>query len=150
RQCAWFSFSGIHDCRLLRSSIVCSRNFRRISRTYALSEHGKAVLCGSRNTSDRARRRRNRGRGQFWKNRSLMKIRFNRPYVTGKEAGYIQDVIERGHASGDGLYTKKCHQILETLLTGSRVLLTTSCTHALEMAAILLDIKPGDQVIVPS
>lgn len=79
-----------------------------------------------------------------------MRIPFNRPYITGKEAAYIQDVIERGHSSGDGLYTKKCHAILERALGGSKVLLTTSCTHALEMAALLIDIQPGDQVIVPS
>lgn len=79
-----------------------------------------------------------------------MRIPFNRPYITGKEAAYIQDVIERGHASGDGVYTRKCHEALERILGATKVLLTTSCTHALEMAALLLDIKPGDEVIVPS
>jgi dTDP-4-amino-4,6-dideoxygalactose transaminase len=78
------------------------------------------------------------------------KIPFNKPYYSGKEAQYIQEAIEYGHISGDGLFTKKCSQLLENILDVPKVLLTTSCTHALEMAALLLDIQPGDEVIVPS
>jgi dTDP-4-amino-4,6-dideoxygalactose transaminase len=78
------------------------------------------------------------------------KIPFNKPKLVGTELGYIQDAIQGGHISGDGPYTKKCEALLEKELDNTRVLLTTSCTHALEMAALLLDIVPGDEVIVPS
>jgi len=77
-------------------------------------------------------------------------IPFNRPCLTGNELQYITQVIEYGHTSGDGAYTRKCQLLLEQALGVPRVLLTTSCTHALEMAALLLDIRPGDEVIVPS
>jgi dTDP-4-amino-4,6-dideoxygalactose transaminase len=77
-------------------------------------------------------------------------IPFNRPRTAGKEFDYIRQAIENMHISGDGLFTKKCHLLLEQLLGISKALLTTSCTHALEMAALLLDIKPGDEVIIPS
>lgn len=77
-------------------------------------------------------------------------IPFNRPARVGKELHYIAHVIQAGIASGDGIYTKKCHNLLEQALRVPRALLTTSCTHALEMAALLLDIQPGDEVIVPS
>ncbi len=76
-------------------------------------------------------------------------IPFNRPCLAGNEMAYIADAIQSGHASGDGAYTKKCHTLLEQALDVPRVLLTTSCTHALEMAALLLDIQPGDEAIVP-
>ncbi len=77
-------------------------------------------------------------------------IPFNRPSLRGNELSYIQDAVARGHLSGDGYYTKRCHTLLGELHGGSRVFLTTSCTHALEMAALLLEVKPGDEVIVPS
>lgn len=79
-----------------------------------------------------------------------MKIPFNKPTFTGKELEYITDAVNYGHISGDGIYTKKCHKLLEEYLSAKKVLLTTSCTHALELASILLDIKEGDEVIVPS
>jgi len=81
---------------------------------------------------------------------SQIQIPFNRPTLTGKEIDYIRDAIESGHASGDGPYTKKCQAFLERELGVHKVLLTTSCTHALEMVAFLLNIQPGDEVIVPS
>src|SRR5260370_2821415 len=62
----------------------------------------------------------------------------------------MQEAIERGHISGDGPFTRECESLLERDLGVARVLLTTSCTHALEMAALLLDSHPGDEVIVPS
>lgn len=77
-------------------------------------------------------------------------IPFNRPALTGKELDYIADAIKRSHASGDGFYTKECHRFLESQLGVKKTLLTTSCTHALEMAAILCELKAGDEVIVPS
>ena len=77
-------------------------------------------------------------------------IPFNRPSLVGKELGNIADAILRGQASGDGAYSQKCHNLLQQTLGAPRVLLTTSCTDALEMAAILLRIEPGDEVIVPS
>ena len=78
------------------------------------------------------------------------KIPFNKPQLVGAELRYMQDAIQGGHISGDGPYTKRCEGLLEKELAVARVLLTTSCTHALEMAALLLDISPGDEVIVPS
>jgi dTDP-4-amino-4,6-dideoxygalactose transaminase len=81
---------------------------------------------------------------------SSSRIPFNRAGLIGDEFRYISAALEAGHISGDGRFTKKCHELLETELGVNKVLLTTSCTHALEMAALLLDIQPGDEVIVPS
>ncbi|MEE8261767.1 MAG: dTDP-4-amino-4,6-dideoxygalactose transaminase, partial [Gammaproteobacteria bacterium] len=77
-------------------------------------------------------------------------IPFNRPYSAGNEPVYIAEAIANGQISGDGLFTRKCQAFLEEQLGVSKALLTTSCTHALEMAAFLLEIRPGDEVIVPS
>lgn len=77
-------------------------------------------------------------------------IPFNKPYFTGKETEYIQDAVLRGKISGNGYYTQLCHDVFEKKYNFNKVLLTTSCTDALEMAAILIDIQPGDEVIVPS
>ena len=81
---------------------------------------------------------------------STYKIPFNKATLIGTELCYIQDAINRGHISGDGSYTKRCETLLENELGVARVLLTTSCTHALEMAALLLGLAPGDEVILPS
>jgi dTDP-4-amino-4,6-dideoxygalactose transaminase len=78
------------------------------------------------------------------------RIPFNKPGLTGNELRYVADAITLGHCAGDGSYTRRCHAMLEETLGAARVLLTTSCTHALEMAALLLDIQPGDEVIAPS
>lgn len=78
------------------------------------------------------------------------RIPFNKPALIGPELDYIADAVRSGHISGDGKYTKLCHQQLETWLGVKKALLTTNCTHALEMSAILLDLQPGDEVIVPS
>ena len=78
------------------------------------------------------------------------RIPFNKPGLAGDELRYIADAITRGHSAGDGTYTHKCHELLRNKLGSSKVLLTTSCTHALEMTALLLNIQPGDEVIVPS
>jgi dTDP-4-amino-4,6-dideoxygalactose transaminase len=80
----------------------------------------------------------------------MYKILFNRPYLCGKETEYIKDAVLSGKISGDGIYTKKCSDFFEKKYDFKKVLLTTSCTDALEMAAILLDIKEGDEVIAPS
>ena len=77
-------------------------------------------------------------------------IPFNVPCLVGHERAYIAEAIASGHLSGDGRFTKKCHELLERELGSLKVLLTTSCTHALEMAALLLELRPGDEVIVPS
>jgi dTDP-4-amino-4,6-dideoxygalactose transaminase len=77
-------------------------------------------------------------------------IPFNKPTVVGKELYYISQAIIKGCSGGDAEYTEKCHLLLEQALGVPKVLLTTSCTSALEMAALLLDIQPGDEVIVPS
>src|SRR5579871_3351058 len=77
-------------------------------------------------------------------------IPFNRFTKTGAEFAYIQQAIDEMHVSGNGRFTKLCHALLEEVLGVPKALLTTSCTHALEMAALLLDIQPGDEVIVPS
>ena len=77
-------------------------------------------------------------------------IPFNRPCLAGNEYRYIAEAIANGHASGDGPFTRRCHELLQQELGAPQVLLTTSCTHALEMAALLLDCKTGDEIIVPS
>ncbi|MEC5147446.1 dTDP-4-amino-4,6-dideoxygalactose transaminase [Chitinophaga sp. 212800010-3] len=77
-------------------------------------------------------------------------IPFNKPYLTGKEAHNLFLAAMSGKISGDGIFTKKCHEFFEKKYGFNKVLLTTSCTDALEMAAILLDIQPGDEVIAPS
>jgi dTDP-4-amino-4,6-dideoxygalactose transaminase len=77
-------------------------------------------------------------------------IPFNRPSFEGQEQTYMAQAILNGHISGDGLFTKRCHAFFEKHMGVSKAFLTTSCTHALEMAALLLDIQPGDEVIVPA
>jgi dTDP-4-amino-4,6-dideoxygalactose transaminase len=77
-------------------------------------------------------------------------IQFNRPYMTGQELKLIQEAHQNGHLSGDGPFTKQCHTWLETHTGASAALLTHSCTAALEMAALLLRLQPGDEVIMPS
>ncbi|MCC6253173.1 MAG: dTDP-4-amino-4,6-dideoxygalactose transaminase [Bacteroidia bacterium] len=77
-------------------------------------------------------------------------IGFNKPYLTGKEYEYIADAVSSKKLSGNGKYTQLCHKFFEEKYEFSKCLLTTSCTDALEMAAILIDIQPGDEVIIPS
>lgn len=77
-------------------------------------------------------------------------IPFNKPFLTGKETDYIKDAVLSGKISGNGKYTLKCHDFFQSRYGFKKVLLTTSCTDALEMCAILVGIKPGDEVIVPS
>jgi dTDP-4-amino-4,6-dideoxygalactose transaminase len=78
------------------------------------------------------------------------RIPFNRPALVGAELDHVRLAIEGGHSSGDGPYTERCSELLESWVGAERALLTTSCTHALEMCALLLGIQPGDEVIVPS
>jgi len=80
---------------------------------------------------------------------SELRVDFNRPVFVGREMEYMAEAVANAHISGDGPFTKKCHALLQQELGIPKALLTTSCTHALEMAAILLDIKNGDEVIVP-
>lgn len=75
---------------------------------------------------------------------------FNKPYATGKEFDYIRQAIANGHLSGDGEFTRRCHNWLESTIGSARALLTHSCTAALEMAAILADVQSGDEIIMPS
>lgn len=79
-----------------------------------------------------------------------MQIPFNKPFLTGKETEYIKDAVSSGKISGNGKFTKKCQLYFEKNYGFKKCLLTTSCTDALEMAAMLCDIQPGDEVIVPS
>jgi dTDP-4-amino-4,6-dideoxygalactose transaminase len=79
-----------------------------------------------------------------------MKVPFNRPTLGERELAYVSEAVRSGHLSGDGLFTRRCHELLERLTGCHKALLTTSCTHALEMCALLLRLKPGDEVIVPS
>ena len=79
-----------------------------------------------------------------------MPISFNRPTIVGKESEYMQKALINSHISGDGKFTKRAHALLEEVIGVPKVLLTTSCTHALEMSALLLGLKDGDEVIVPS
>lgn len=77
-------------------------------------------------------------------------IDFNQPAIIGNELDYIQQAYKNAHVSGDGTFSKRCHTFLEEKLNIPKVLLTSSCTHALDMSAILLDIQLGDEVIIPS
>jgi dTDP-4-amino-4,6-dideoxygalactose transaminase len=77
-------------------------------------------------------------------------IPFNKPFLTGKETDYIKQAVESGKISGDGMFTKKCHSFFEAKYGFKKCFLTTSCTDALEMAALLINICPGDEVIMPS
>jgi dTDP-4-amino-4,6-dideoxygalactose transaminase len=77
-------------------------------------------------------------------------IPFNRPYATGAEYEYIAEAIANAHVSGNGPFTQRCNELLEAEIGSDRVLLTHSCTGALEMAVLLAGIEPGDEVIVPS
>lgn len=79
-----------------------------------------------------------------------MKVPFNKPYLTGNELKYIQEAVNLGKISGNGEFTRRCQDFFEQRYGFQKCLLTTSCTDALEMAAILLDIQPGDEVILPS
>lgn len=80
----------------------------------------------------------------------MIRIPFNKPGVTGNEYTYIASCIENSHLSGDGAFSKKCHRFFEETFGVEKALLTTSCTHALEMTALLLDLQPSDEVIIPS
>jgi len=80
----------------------------------------------------------------------LPHIPFNKPAIVGRELSYISQALHQGHSAGDGSFSRRCQRSLEHALGVPKVLLTTSCTDALEMAAVLLDIAPGDEVIVPS
>jgi len=81
---------------------------------------------------------------------NMERIVFNKPFLTGKETEYIQQAVASGKISGDGLFTQKAHTFFENRYGFNKVFLTTSCTDALEMAAMLVNIQPGDEVIVPS
>jgi dTDP-4-amino-4,6-dideoxygalactose transaminase len=81
---------------------------------------------------------------------SEIDIPFNRPAVVGDEFRYMREAMAAGRISGDGQFSRRCHALLEEELGAARVLLTTSCTHALEMSALLLDLAPGDEVVIPS
>ena len=83
-------------------------------------------------------------------NMNKIKVDFNKPYVAKKELTYLKGAIKSDHISGDGEFTKKCHQFLENKLGVKKALLTTSCTHALDMSALLLNFEPGNEVILPS
>lgn len=80
----------------------------------------------------------------------MYKIPFNKPTLLGNEIQYLQEAVAGGHMSGDGPFTKRCSEFLEQLCGAKKVLLTSSCTHALEIAALLLDLHEGDEVILPS
>ncbi|MBN4052287.1 dTDP-4-amino-4,6-dideoxygalactose transaminase [Sphingobacteriaceae bacterium AH-315-L07] len=79
-----------------------------------------------------------------------MHIPFNKPYLSGREIEYIKQAIESNKTSGNGFYTQRCHEFFEDKYSFGKTFLTTSCTDALEMSAILMDIKPGDQIILPA
>jgi dTDP-4-amino-4,6-dideoxygalactose transaminase len=79
-----------------------------------------------------------------------LKIPFNRASLVGTESQNVQKAFEQMHIAGDGSFTRRCHELLQEFIGAPKALLTTSCTHALEMAALLLNIQPGDEVIVPS
>jgi dTDP-4-amino-4,6-dideoxygalactose transaminase len=78
------------------------------------------------------------------------RIPFNRVSILGSELAYVAEAVEQGHISGDGPFSQRCEALLEEVLGAPRVLLTTSCTHALELSALLLEIESGDEVVVPA
>lgn len=77
-------------------------------------------------------------------------IAFNKPYLTGNEVKFILEAVQSGKISGDGMFTRKCHQFFESRYGFKKCLLTTSCTDALELASLLLNIQPGDEIIAPA
>ena len=79
-----------------------------------------------------------------------MEIAFNRPHLTGKEAHYMYEAVFNGKLSGNGIFTKRCQKFFEEKYGFKKALLTTSCTDALEMCALLSDVEPGDEVLVPN
>src|SRR6185295_159747 len=81
---------------------------------------------------------------------TMPRVPFNRPVLTGAEMDYMRAAIANMQISGDGPFTRQVHALLERLVGAPKALLTTSCTHALEMAALLLEVGPGDEVILPS
>ena len=83
-------------------------------------------------------------------NEPLPPIRFNQAFLSGREHEYMAQAVANGHISGDGPFTRRCRELLERMTGARAALLTTSCTHALEMAALLLDLQPGDEVILPA
>jgi len=83
-------------------------------------------------------------------NPMTFRIPFNKSFVTGRELDYVDDVLRNHSSSGDGVYSKKCQELMQQVFSANKVLLTTSCTSALEMAVLLCDLKPGDEVILPS
>ena len=78
------------------------------------------------------------------------RIPFNKPFLTGNETKFIEEAVNSGHLAGNGIFTQKCQKFFEERFNFKNCLLTTSCTDALEMAAILLDIQSGDEIILPS
>ncbi len=80
----------------------------------------------------------------------MLPVPFNKPHLTGNETTYVEQAVMSGKISGDGMFTRKCHDFFEKRYGFQKCLLTHSCTAALEMAAILLDIRPGDEVIMPA
>lgn len=80
----------------------------------------------------------------------MIKIPFNKPFIAGNEIEYIKEAVSSGKISGDGMFSKKCQQFFEKNYGFKKTLLTTSCTDALEMASLLCEINPGDEVILPS
>jgi len=80
----------------------------------------------------------------------MIGVDFNVPHITESDEAFLRDAMVGGHSSGNGVFTQRAEQLLQHFLGGSRVLLTTSCTHALEMSALLGHLKPGNEVIVPS
>jgi dTDP-4-amino-4,6-dideoxygalactose transaminase len=78
------------------------------------------------------------------------RIPFNKPFIIGKELQYISESVQSGHAAGDGIFTRKCCKLMESRFAAGRILLTPSCTAALEMAAILAEVAKGEEIILPS
>ena len=79
----------------------------------------------------------------------MSSIPFNRPYMTGNEIDYILGVKQQNMLSGDGVFTRQCNKLLEANVGARKALLTHSCTAALEMAALLIDTQPGDEIVMP-
>src|SRR5262249_16121738 len=136
---AWFSFSCIDHRGIFGRTTIRVGDHRRVPRADPLSQHAETALCSEHGFG-----------GTQERPPITLHTPFNRPCLSGNEYKYIAEATANGHASGDGPFTRRCHDLLEQELQVPKVLLTTSCTHALELAALLLDLAPGDEVVLPS
>ena len=145
---AWFRIPRLVDFHPRRRAALWAWCHRRVSRTNALSLDAPTCVRHSRGNRRQHGAQRNVKASEPAESMEL--IPFNRPFVTGNEAALIARATSNRRFSGDGPFTVEASDLVREITGAHRVFLTTSCTHALEMAALLLDVGPGDEVIMPS